>query len=359
MKIGILGAGQLARMLALAGHPLGLETVCFTELAMVPAACCAKLVVGRFDDQSALQHFAQQVDVITFENENIDVNVVEFLSGYCPVYPTSAALALTQDRLLEKQLLQQLEIPVGRCCAIHSLAELEKNSAAFNHDAILKTRRFGYDGKGQWRIRSLDDLAKIKSADLQEPLILEEFIPFDEEVSMIAVRSLQGQIKFYPLTKNVHHQGILKISVAPANSPLENLARDYMARLLTHFNYVGVLAIEFFCKGEQLLANEIAPRVHNSGHWTQNGAVTSQFENHMRAMAQLPLGETTLLAKTAMFNCIGSEPLMTDVLQIPYTHYHHYGKEARALRKLAHINLTYQDDQQFERGYQQLIDLLA
>ncbi len=309
MKIGILGAGQLAQLLAYSAYPLGIETLCFSDSTEVPAARLSPLFIGDLQDKQALIHFAQQCDVITLENENIDCSILQILAEHALVLPSLEAVRIAQDRFLEKTKFQEEGIPTPVFVLVDSFNDLEAALPKTGLPALLKTRRFGYDGKGQFVIRSLDQLAAAWDAIGKVPAILEAFVPFDFEVSMLAARASSGEIIYYPLIKNQHEAGILRVSESPFLHPqLQELAEGYITRLLTAFDYVGVLAFEFFVQDEQLIANEIAPRVHNSGHLTIEGFNISQFESHLRAVAGLPLIHPVLRASTVMTNIIGAFP---------------------------------------------------
>ncbi len=359
MKVGIFGAGQLAQMLALAAYPLGIQTLCFTQNQQDCAGLVTKLFLDQNRAEDVLQ-FAKQVDVVTFENENINCDIVQQIAEICPVFPSAQALMCAQDRLLEKDLFTTLEIPVPPYRAVNSFEELCAAIAEISYPVVLKTRRFGYDGKGQFVLRNNQDRDQAWQKLHTQALIVEAFVNFQFEVSIIAVRDQSGAVNTYPLTRNVHEEGILRLSVAPEiNNHLLQQAQQYINRLLTHFDYVGVLALELFCVNTQLFANEMAPRVHNSGHWTIQGAHHSQFENHMRAILGLPLGDTQAICKTAMFNCIGQEPELAEILTVPGAHYQTYGKAPRAARKLAHINLTCVDETLFSERINQIQNILA
>lgn len=343
MKIGVLGAGQLGRMLALAGYPLGLEFKFFDTLADAPAGQFASLVVGQYEDEKALADFVSDLDVVTYEFENVPVNAVNILERYVNVYPPAKALEYSQDRLVEKTLFRDLGIPVPNFYDVTGLESLQESLLRTGFPAVLKTRRMGYDGKGQAVLRSEADVKEAWQSLQGNALILESFVGFEREVSMISVRSKTGETKFYPLTENHHREGILRKSIAPAPSltdELQTQAETYAKRVLERLEYVGVLAIEFFVKEDQLIANEMAPRVHNSGHWTIEGAVTSQFENHLRAVAGLPLGSTQTRGSSAMLNLIGVRPNVDDVLKLENAHLHWYGKSVRPGRKVGHVTLV-------------------
>lgn len=340
MKVGIVGAGQLARMLALAGYPLGLQ---FQVLDPAPDACAgqvASLLVGAYDDAECLSALAAWADVVTFDFENVPAPALQVLEQRVAVYPPSAALALAQDRLAEKTLFRALEIPTPAFATVDSCADLHKAALEVGLPALLKTRRLGYDGKGQRRLHSAQDLEAAWQDLGSTPLLLESFIPFEREVSLLAVRGRDGTSAHYPLVENVHRDGVLRCSRAPCAQPqLEQMAWEYAQRILQRLDYVGVLAIEFFVANGQLIANEMAPRVHNSGHWTLEGAATSQFENHLRAILGLPLGATHAVGHAIMVNALGALPDLATVLAIPHAHYHAYGKQPRPGRKVGHITL--------------------
>lgn len=340
LTIGILGAGQLGRMLALAGYPLGLRFRFFDPAPNSPAGYLAEQVIADYADQTALRKFADSVDVITYEFENVPLETAQWLKQFAPVYPPPAALHTAQDRLNEKTLFTQLGIPTPAFAPVNSLEELQAAVQKIGLPAVLKTRRLGYDGKGQYVLRASGDLETAWQALGGVPLILEAFVAFERECSVLAVRGRDGATVFYPLVENQHTDGILRLSQAPINSPiLQASAEKFAQRVLQHLNYVGLLAIEFFEKGGQLLANEMAPRVHNSGHWTIDGAHTSQFENHLRAILSWPLGPTAARGHAAMLNLIGAVPDTQRILSVPNAHLHLYGKQPRPGRKLGHINL--------------------
>ena len=340
--VGILGGGQLARMLALSGAPLGLR---FLVLDTVSDACAAQYTPSMqadWRDEAALAAFAQQVDVATFDFENVPAESAQWLAQRVPVFPSARALAVAQDRLAEKSLFRELGIGVPEFADIASRADLDAAIARMGAPAILKTRRLGYDGKGQFRIRTRADVdAAWDALGAQAPsvgLILEGFVPFERELSVIAVRARDGEFRTWPLTENWHEQGVLSASLAPAqaSASLAQAAIDYARRVAEALDYVGVFALELFLRDGRLLANEMAPRVHNSGHWSIEGAETSQFENHLRAVLGLPLGDTRMLGHACMLNWIGELPPAQPVLADPCGHWHDYGKSARPGRKVGH-----------------------
>lgn len=340
-KIGIIGAGQLGRMLALSGYPLGLRFTFLDKSAEAPGGQVGAIILGDFDDPAKLAELAAAVDVLTFDVENVPAEPLRAIVRNTPFNPPLEALAIAQDRLHEKNLFRELSIATPAFAAVESLADLRQAVADIGLPAVLKTRRLGYDGKGQRVLRTTAEVDAAFKALGSVPLILEGFVEFEREVSVIAVRATTGEEAFYPLADNTHHDGILRYSVAPFPDPaLQRQAEQHAHALLRHFNYAGVLTIEFFVKDGVLMANEIAPRVHNSGHWTIEGAVTSQFENHIRAILGLPLGDTRARGHAAMVNFIGTLPAVEKVLAIPGAHYHDYGKTPRPGRKLGHATLT-------------------
>jgi len=340
MKVGILGGGQLARMLAQAGRPLGME---FMFLCPNPDACAAPFgqhLCAAFDDAAALKRFGDWSDVVTFEFENIPAAVVDDLQRRVPIHPPAIALAVAQDRLREKQTFQSLGIPTPRFSPANSLEQLREAVSDIGLPAIAKTRTQGYDGKGQALLRNEEDLAAAWETLGRVPAIVETLVPFRRELSIIAVRGSAGDTVFYPLIENHHRSGILRLSLSRAGDPLQASAESCVRKLLEHLDYVGILALELFQTDDGLLANEFAPRVHNSGHWTIDGARTSQFENHLRAVGGLPLGDTGLIRPTAMVNLVGELPAAADVRAIPGTVTHLYDKTERPDRKIGHVNLS-------------------
>ena len=349
MKIGVIGGGQLGRMLALAGTPLGMT---FAFLDPAPDACAAALgehLRADYDDKDHLRRLADEVDLVTFEFESVPAETVAFLSQFVPVYPSAESLRIARDRLFEKSLFRELGIPTPAFADIQSQADLDAAVASIGLPAVLKTRTLGYDGKGQKVLRSAADVAGAFAELGSVPCLLEGFVPFTGEVSLVAVRGRDGETAFYPLVHNTHETGILRLSVASSNHPLQKLAEDYVGRVLDKLDYVGVLAFEFFEVDGGLKANEIAPRVHNSGHWTIEGAECSQFENHLRAVAGLPLGSTAKLGESAMLNFIGEVPPVDKVIAIEDCHLHHYGKAFKAGRKVGHATLRCPDRATLDR----------
>ncbi len=354
MTIGILGGGQLGYMLALAGYPLGLHFRFLDPSPEAPVGRIANRVTADFNDEQALEKFSHGLEVVTYEFENVPVAAAKFLAERVPVYPAAVALEEAQDRLREKRLFHRLEIPTTEFAEIAKREDLDAAVKQVGLPAMLKTCRMGYDGKGQWLLRTAEDAEKAR-ADLPEvPLILEKFVPFTRELSILGVRGRSGEIAFYPLIENHHRGGILRLSLAPApnlTASLQQEAEHAARKVLEALDYVGVLCIEFFEVGGRLLANEMAPRVHNSGHWTIEGAVTSQFENHLRAILGMPLGSTAAVGVSAMINLIGEIPESAEVLNVSNAHLHLYGKEPRPGRKLGHVTVR---ADQFEKLQQRL-----
>jgi 5-(carboxyamino)imidazole ribonucleotide synthase len=330
-------------MLALAGYPLGLEFRFLDPNPESPARHLGEFICAPYDDEAALARFVDGLDLVTFEFENVPAQVLEYLEAHLPTYPPRQALATGQDRLEEKTLFRALGIETSPFATVDTRAELEEAAAKIGLPAILKTRRLGYDGKGQFRIRTTDDLDAAWDALGGVPLILEGFVDFDRELSIIAARGRNGETVFYPLTENYHEGGILRRSHAPApqlDPELQATAERYAAAVLDRLGYTGILAIELFQRGDSLLANELAPRVHNSGHWTIEGAEATQFENHLRAICGLPLGDTTPRGEATMLNLIGTTPDPEAILAIPGAHLHLYGKAPRPGRKLGHLTIV-------------------
>ena len=360
MKVGIVGGGQLARMSILAGRSLGLDFLVLDPAVDACGGQVAEHLVGAYDAAGHLDELARRCDVVTFDFENVPAAAARRLAARCPVYPPPAALETAQDRLAEKTLFEQLGIPLAPYAAVDDPKDLRLAARRVGLPAVLKTRRFGYDGKGQRVLRSEADLAPAWDVLGPAPLILEGFVDFECEVSVLAARGRGGETAFYPLTENVHEAGILRLSRAPrGDAGLEAQAREYAARLLEHLEFVGVLAIELFVSEGGLLANEMAPRVHNSGHWSLDGAVTSQFENHLRAVVGWPLGETRPLGAAAMVNLIGDLPAAERVLAVPDAHLHVYGKAPRPGRKVGHVNVCRDRPEEVEASVASLLALLA
>jgi 5-(carboxyamino)imidazole ribonucleotide synthase len=341
--VAVLGGGQLGRMLGLAGIPLGLRFRFLDPVEGAPAAAVGELVVGALDDEVALTATVDGAAVATYEWEGVPADAARFVERTCRVRPSPVALAVSQDRLEEKRLCRRLGVATPRFAPVDGRPDLKRAVEDVGLPAVLKTRRGGYDGKGQHVLKRGGDADAAWEQLGGVPLVLEAYVPFDRELSALAVRALDGTTACWPLVENVHRDGILRQSRAPAPGTtvaLEQTAATYASRLLDELDYVGVLAIELFETGGTLLVNEIAPRVHNSGHWTIEGASTSQFENHLRAILGWPLGSTAPVAASVMVNCIGALPDRAAVLAVPGAHFHDYGKTARPGRKLGHVTVT-------------------
>jgi 5-(carboxyamino)imidazole ribonucleotide synthase len=340
--IGILGGGQLGRMLALAAARLGMKTHIFCPDAESPAfEVTPHRTVAAYDDEAALARFADAVDVVTYEFENVPVATARFLAGRKPVYPDANALEIAQDRLREKAFIAAREIAVAPYRAVESLPGLEAAVAALGTPAVLKTTRLGYDGKGQRILRAPGEAAEAFAALAPKPLVLEAFVPFDKEISVVVARGRDGSIAVFEPAENVHRHHILHTSTVPAKIGGDMAARAVAAAssIAGALGYVGVLGVEFFVAGDTLLVNEIAPRVHNSGHWTEAVCVTDQFEQHIRAIAGWPLGDPTRLAPVVMENLIGDEIAAIPARLRAGVRPQLYGKhEARAGRKMGHLN---------------------
>ena len=338
MRIGIIGAGQLGQMLGFAARDLGLQCLFVDPSAAPPAAACGEVIRAEFDDAEALSTLADRCDVVTYEFENVSVAALEKINDRVAVYPPPAALLHAQDRLAEKSLFQSLDIPLPAFCRVDSRADLDTALASVGLPMVLKTRRFGYDGKGQRIIKTTDDIASAWDELGEADLIAEAWVEFDYEVSAIGARNVSGAVVSYPLTRNRHVDGILHTSRAPVeDAHLTRRAEVYLQRLLEKLDYVGVLALELFVAGDQLLANEFAPRVHNSGHWSIEGAQPSQFAAHLMAICDADLTTPVIQGYTGMLNLIGSIPEAARSLAAG--NLHDYGKESRPGRKLGHVTV--------------------
>jgi 5-(carboxyamino)imidazole ribonucleotide synthase len=357
VTIGILGGGQLGYMLALAGYPLDFHFRFLDPSPQAPVGRIAPRVSAEYTDFEALEKFAHGLALVTYEFENVPVQAVRFLQQIVPVYPPPQALETAQDRRTEKNLFRKLGIPTTEFVTVDSAGDLDQAIRKLGVPAVLKTCRLGYDGKGQWALRTREDVERVKNEIPAVPLVLEKFVNFSRELSILAVRARSGETAFYPLVENHHRGGILRLSLAPApnlSPSLQREAENAARSVLEKLDYVGVLAMELFeCDG-RLLANEMAPRVHNSGHWSIEGAVTSQFENHLRAVAGLPLGNTRTLGSSAMLNLIGELPEPSELLAIPDAHLHVYGKTLRPGRKVGHVTLRADSEEQLAQRFRQL-----
>jgi 5-(carboxyamino)imidazole ribonucleotide synthase len=341
--VGIVGGGQLARMLALAGYPLGLT---FHTLDPEPGSAASAVthqIVGEYGDGEKLHWLADHCHCITYEFEHLPVEALRSIACRVPIVPSLEALQIGQDRAKEKALFRELDIPMPRTAAVRTLADLEAALTDIGLPAVLKTRRLGYDGRGQRLLQDRLGLMPIWRELAGQPVVVEEYVPFERELSIIAVRAKGGETAFYPLVENEHREGMLHASVPRPEDPLNQVAQQYAMRLLDSLDYVGVLVLELFEVNGQLRANEFAPRVHNSGHWTIEGGETSQFENHLRAILGLPLGSCRPVDCCAMINLIGQLPNASTLLAIPGTHVHVYGKDPRPSRKLGHVTVRERD----------------
>jgi 5-(carboxyamino)imidazole ribonucleotide synthase len=361
MTVGILGAGQLGRMLALAGYPLGLDFVFLDPAKDPPAGRVAPVLQGSFTDRKLLGQLARGSEVATIDWENVSVEALRALAAAgARVAPPIPAVATAQDRVSEKRLFERLDIPTTRWRAVSSRPQLERALREIGLPGVIKTRRLGYDGKGQAVVKTREDAERAWGEMGAVGLIYEEWVPFDCEVSIIGARSRRGEIAVYPLNGNVHAGGILRLTRAPYGPPRwHRLASGYLESVLTHFHYTGILTIEFFVRNGRLVANEMAPRVHNSGHWTIEGAVTSQFENHLRAILNLPLGSTRPTGYSAMLNLIGNMPPQATVLGWEGVHLHNYDKEPRPGRKIGHCTVVEPTRARRDRRARQLLSELA
>ncbi|MCK6448777.1 MAG: 5-(carboxyamino)imidazole ribonucleotide synthase [Planctomycetes bacterium] len=346
MKLGIVGGGQLARMLALAAHPLGVRVQALCARPEDSAGRVTSALFESGDRLRDLRSLAAESDVVTYEHENLDPHDLRSACESKPIGPPVRALELSQDRLLEKRFLRGLGIPVAAFVPVESREELECAVAMLGLPSILKTRRGGYDGRGQHLLRDDFDVSLAWSRLGGRPLVLEQLVSFDRELSLVVVRDRVGEVRCYPLVENVHVDGILRATLAPAadvDPRIQRLAEDYARRIVGALDYVGVLAIELFECGDELLVNELAPRVHNSGHWTIEGAETSQFENHVRAVCGLPLGSTRAHGTSVMLNLLGTLPPRDALLAIPGAHLHVYDKSEAPGRKLGHLTVCAPD----------------
>jgi 5-(carboxyamino)imidazole ribonucleotide synthase len=346
-------------MMALAGYPLGIRCLFLDRSADSPGGQVAPILVADLEDGPALTQLAERNEVVTFDWENISGSALAPIESLTQVRPSRAALEVSQDRMAEKALFTRLKIPVVPHAAVDSKSDLINAARRFGLPGILKTRRLGYDGKGQWVLKSTDDLERAFAQSCGSGLIYERFQSFSREVSIIGARSASGKCVFYPLSANTHGGGILHFGIAPyANQKLQRAAEGYLKRVMKALHYIGVLTIEFFVVKGRLIANEMAPRVHNSGHWTIEGCVTSQFENHMRAICDLPLGSTRPLGHTAMVNFLGEMPDREALLQIEGLAFHDYGKTARAGRKLGHCTILRGSGKDRDQGLAKVLRLV-
>jgi 5-(carboxyamino)imidazole ribonucleotide synthase len=333
ITVGILGGGQLGRMLALAGLPLGIRCICVEPGADPPAAPVAEIIRAPYGDAAALAELARRCAVVTVELEHVPIDALTWLAERVPVRPGPEAVAVTQDRLAERRCLVGLGI---------ATAPFAEGVAPFVEGTVVKRRRGGYDGRGQVMV-SAGTPMPASVADLGPDVISEGLVPFERELSIVAARAVDGTVAVYPVVENRHVDGILRRTRAPApglTPALQTAAQGIVAALLDALSYVGVLAVELFEVAGRLVVNELAPRVHNSGHWTIEGAVTSQFEQHLRAICGLPLGDASAVGQSVMVNLIGEVPVAAAVLAVPGAHLHLYDKAPRPARKLGHVTVV-------------------
>ena len=361
--VAVLGGGQLGRMLGFAGNRINVTCKFLDPSPVASAIAAGELLVGELNDFAAVARLAKEATVLTYEWEGVDPGAIVAQGNTPPVRPSVRALKIARDRGQEKQLLRDLDIPLANFAVIENEGDIE---AALNHvgfPAVLKTQFGGYDGKGQARVNSLDELSVAVKGFAGAPLTLEELVLFTRELSLIAVRSLTGETVYYPLVENLHADGILRITRAPALDLMgslegmqdqQKIAEGYARSILDELDYVGVLTLELFEGNDQLLVNEIAPRVHNSGHWTIEGAQCSQFENHLRAILGDPLGSPEAIGASAMVNCLGVMPDPEALNSLPDTYLHDYGKDLRPNRKVGHVTITATDNRVVE---EQLLEL--
>ena len=343
MKVGILGAGQLSRMLALAGIPMGIEFVFYSPVHTDCVTHLGELHTGTYDDNAALTQFANCVDVITYENENIPLDVLDHLAlQNKTIHPGINAIKIMQDRALEKAFFEELNIPTACYHLLDHKVALPALINQLTFPLVVKKRKNGYDGKGQVVVRDRCELENLFEAQLSETII-EEFIAFDREISSIAARDSQGNIVFYDICQNTHTNGILIKTINKPDDPHTQIAREYLARVMNTLDYVGTCTLEFFVTKKGLIANELAPRVHNTGHWTIEGANTSQFENHLRCLLNLPLGEAASYGQFIMYNLLGKLPDKTKILAYNTLHFHDYIKSEKPNRKIGHLTLLYDE----------------
>jgi 5-(carboxyamino)imidazole ribonucleotide synthase len=362
LRIGVLGGGQLGRMMALAGYPLDLAFAFYESNPDCPSAALGPVFGDAGNSTASLDAFIDSADVFTYEFENIPVAWVERIAAKKPVYPGVKSLSVSQNRLNEKKLFAGLNIPSARFAEIRSEQDLHAAVAALGTPLVIKTVTMGYDGKGQFLLKESAQIAEAWALlGSQVPLIAEEFVHFKRELSVIAVRAQDGSTVCYPLTENVHHRGILSHSVSPApfvDDDTQLAAERHISAILSELGHVGAITLEMFETRHGLVANETAPRVHNSGHWTIEGAHCSQFENHVRAVAGLPLGSTACEKPTAMINIIGEHPETAAVLRQTDAHLHLYGKSEREGRKLGHITVTANNHHELGTRIRKLAEIL-
>lgn len=360
--VGIFGGGQLGRMLAQAAPALGVQCRAIDPSPIAPVADVAEHIVGQYEDSASLRAFVEGLTCATTEFENISSKALREVAAYVPVYPPISAIEASQDRVVEKETFVRLGIPTPEFAPIDSVADLERCRSLLSPRAIIKTRRLGYDGKGQRVVSGIEEASRAVQELGGSGLILESFVNFSRELSIIACRGQRDETKFYLVTENLHRGGILRKSIAPApNLPdeLEATAQTYITKLLDHFSYVGVLALELFEVNGQLMANEMAPRVHNTGHWTIEGAETSQFENHLRAVLGMSLGSTKPRAPSIMLNLLTAIPDLSSFADRPGFALHDYRKASAPLRKVGHVTLCDLDVRRLRENSSMIESLLV
>lgn len=361
MKVLVLGAGQLARMMALAGAPLNISISAYDVNSDSIVHPLTQQNLGK-----GLANAIADADVVTAEFEHIPLPVLAQCQQSGKFFPGKAAIKAGGDRRLEKQLLDNAGVRSASYHIVNNEADFNAAISKLGLPLVFKSALAGYDGKGQWRLKQPEhaaalwqDISAFLAADNKQAIVAEQFIPFQREVSLIGARNSRGEVQVYPLTENHHVNGVLSVSLAVAgNEQLQQQAEHMFTAVAEQLNYVGVLAIEFFDVNGELLVNEIAPRVHNSGHWTQQGADVCQFEQHLRAVCGLPLGSTALLRPSLMVNILGEDTVPEQILALPGLHLHWYGKGKRAGRKMGHINLSADNNAQLKQRFEQLIALL-
>ena len=340
MKVGILGGGQLAQMMAISGKACGHEFMFLSDDPLACAGSYGHLLSASYDDTDAQDRLAEWADVVTYEFENVPLATARHLEERTTLHPSAAALSVASDRLKEKSLFQSLGVATAEFRPVDSLEQLNDAFASLGQAAILKTRTQGYDGKGQNVLTRPEQLKTAWDSVGKVPCIVESKVPFCREISIIAARSQGGELHYYPVSENYHREGILRLAICRNDDPCQAQAENLIKSIMDHLDYVGVLTLELFQVNDQLIANEIAPRVHNTGHWTIEGSLTSQFDNHLRAVCRQPLGETRTTHRTAMVNLIGSIPPQDAISAIPSAVLHTYGKADRPGRKVGHITLV-------------------
>jgi 5-(carboxyamino)imidazole ribonucleotide synthase len=358
MHIGIIGSGQLAQMMAQAGKKLDMtfSFVCDSLAEADPVTGLGEVVINEgFDSVKALYDAMGKPDVITIEKESVDPILLDGLKKFCPVAPNSKAVTITQNRSSEKNFLNGINIPTVGFASVSTAEAIETTVKTFGFPVVIKSEELGYDGKNQWRLFNDSDLKEFVKNFSPSQVVVEQWVAFSAEVSMIASRNTKGEKVFYPLTENRHENGILLTSIVPTRwaEKFEAKAVSYINQIMETLDYVGTIAMECFIVGDELLVNELAPRVHNSGHWTMTGSVTSQFENHLRAIAGMPLGETRITQQTAMLNLLG-KAVTEEQIQTPDATLFWYNKELRPGRKMGHINIRHENAQVLEESLKAL-----